>query len=282
MQDLKLLIKVSRPISWVIAPAIYIGGASLLSFHISSVMIIQIALLSFPYCLFLYGINDIYDHESDLLNPRKGSIQGAQLAQQKHRLIKRYSLITVVLLLISSFVTLNILNIFGMILLLFFSYYYSAPPLRFKDRTPLDSFSNGIIYFLGPLLIGYQGSLTMIPIDVILLSICVMGIHAYSTIADYTVDQKIGDKTFAVVYGIRWAAIIPFIVVVVSLFFNNYNLVSSIGELLTKIYLVYIGIIFLATTIFPYESIGKIGFYLLYLGFLVVSIPFVLDVLQVL
>jgi len=32
----------------------------------------------------------------------------------------------------------------------FFSYFYSAKPLRFKVRPPLDSIANATIYFFGP------------------------------------------------------------------------------------------------------------------------------------
>ena len=30
-----------------------------------------------PYNLLMYGINDVFDYESDLRNPRKGGVEGA-------------------------------------------------------------------------------------------------------------------------------------------------------------------------------------------------------------
>ena len=35
-----------------------------------------------PYNLLVYGVNDIYDYESDLKNPRKGSLEGSIVAPQ--------------------------------------------------------------------------------------------------------------------------------------------------------------------------------------------------------
>jgi 4-hydroxybenzoate polyprenyltransferase len=38
---------------------------------ITPVSIFQILMLSFPFCIFLYGLNDVHEYESDKLNPRK-------------------------------------------------------------------------------------------------------------------------------------------------------------------------------------------------------------------
>lgn len=39
-----------------------------------------------PYNLLMYGINDVFDYESDLRNPRKGGVEGIVLASRWHRL----------------------------------------------------------------------------------------------------------------------------------------------------------------------------------------------------
>lgn len=84
-------------------------------------------------------------------------MQGIRLKPKYHPLIKKASLFVVMMLLASSLLTLNASNMLGVVLTLFFSYYYSAPPLRFKTKPPLDSFSNGMLYFFGPL---FQGSVS--------------------------------------------------------------------------------------------------------------------------
>ncbi|MGA1767725.1 MAG: prenyltransferase, partial [Aquiluna sp.] len=49
----------------------------------------ELIILSFffliPYNFLMYGINDVFDYESDLRNPRKGGIEGALLAPALHR-----------------------------------------------------------------------------------------------------------------------------------------------------------------------------------------------------
>ena len=72
-----LLIGVSRPAGWSTLPAFFLMGfISSGSTTITPLLILQILLLSFPVCIAGYGINDIYDYESDKINPRKGFIEG--------------------------------------------------------------------------------------------------------------------------------------------------------------------------------------------------------------
>jgi 4-hydroxybenzoate polyprenyltransferase len=71
-------------------------------------------LLSFPLCIAAYGLNDIYNYESDRLNPRKGLIEGIKLEPEYHSFVKNVSFIVISLLLLTSFLTLNITNILGM------------------------------------------------------------------------------------------------------------------------------------------------------------------------
>src|SRR4029078_8051696 len=39
-----------------------------------------------PYNLAMYGVNDVFDYESDLRNPRKGGAHGAVLDRRMHRI----------------------------------------------------------------------------------------------------------------------------------------------------------------------------------------------------
>jgi 4-hydroxybenzoate polyprenyltransferase len=76
MNKFLLLIKVSRPLSWAVFPLVFLLGLIVSgnisgSITITPLAILQILLLSFPYCTFLYGINDVYDFEADQINPKK-------------------------------------------------------------------------------------------------------------------------------------------------------------------------------------------------------------------
>ncbi|MCK5474516.1 MAG: hypothetical protein KAI53_03860, partial [Candidatus Aenigmarchaeota archaeon] len=145
--NIYLLLKLSRPAFWSIPLLVFLLGLTYADAKLTYLAVVQLLLLSLPFSVFLYGINDIYDYESDKLNPRKKGVQGIKLKQKYHSFIKKFSFFVILLLLFSSIITLNFSNIIGMIILLFFSYHYSAHPLRFKVKPPMDSFSNGMIYF---------------------------------------------------------------------------------------------------------------------------------------
>ena len=286
MNKFLLLIKVSRPVGWLVAPLAFllgliVSGSISGSITITPLVISQILLLSFPYCIFLYGINDVYDYEADQINPKKGKmmggfIEGSKLEPEYHSYVKNISFLVISLLLLTSFLTLNIANILGMLLLVFFSYFYSAPPLRFKERPPLDSFSNGMLYFFAPFLLGFSfsGSISNnfdVWVDYILLTVCVMGIHAYSTIGDYTADKKAGIKTFATVFGKRSAAFFALLTFIITLFVVK---LSPLIKPVAYYYLGFCSVLFFITLVFPSEKPIKWLVGGVYLGFVLTVIVF--------
>jgi len=267
-----LLIGVSRPAGWTIFPAFFLMGAvSSGSATITPLFILEVLLLSFPFCIAGYGLNDIYDYESDRLNPRKGLIEGIKLDPEYHSFVKNVSFIVISLLLLTSFLTLNVINILGMVLLGFFGYFYSAPPLRFKEKPPLDSFVNGIIYFFAPFLLGFSFSSSTffnagksLLIDVCLITAIVMGFHAYSTIMDYDVDKKIGVKTFATVFGKRSASFFALLVSILTLFFANS---SILFKPVTYYFFGFCSLLFFIILVVPSEKLAKRSFYFYWFGF---------------
>ena len=279
---LLLLIKVSTPVGWGAAPLVFLLGLITSgSTAITPLLILQILMLSFPLCIFLYGINDIYDYETDKINPRKGDlkggfIEGVKLEPEYHSYVKNISFLVISLLLLTSFLTLNIANILGMLLLVFFSYFYSAPPLRFKERPPLDSFSNGMLYFFAPFLLGFSFSGSIINnfdvwVGYILLTVCVMGIHAYSTIIDYEADKKVGIKTFATVFGKRSAAFFALLTFILTLFVVK---LSPLIRPFTYYFLGFCSVLFFITLVFPTRKIAKLFFSLLGIGVVIVGMLF--------
>ncbi len=75
----------SRPISWVNtafpfgAAYLLAGGGTDLAFWLGCFFFLV------PYNLLMYGLNDVFDYESDLRNPRKGGIEGVVLGRGLHR-----------------------------------------------------------------------------------------------------------------------------------------------------------------------------------------------------
>jgi len=264
MNKLAVLIETSRPVLWMVLPLIFITGMLASGSRFTTLSSIQLFLLSFPFCVLLYGINDVYDYDSDKLNPRKNILEGISLKPKYHSFVKRASFIVIVILLGSSFLTFNPTNIMAMSLLLFFSYSYSAPPLRFKEKPPMDSISNGIIYFLSPLLLGFSFGKQIFDLSFVwyLITICAMGVHAYTTIMDYTFDKKAGHKTFSIIFGKRTAAFLPFVLFIVTFFFTNFSLP-------TKIYIIFCSFLFLITSFYPSEKLATFFVKLIFIGFII-------------
>lgn len=261
-----LLVKISRPLGWITAPLVFSIGSFYSGAKLAPLSVLQILLLSFPYCILLYGINDIYDYRSDTLNPRKTSIN---LDPKYHSIVKRVSSVVALLLITGSLLTLNVSNILATISLLFFSYYYSAPPLRFKERPPLDSFSNGILFFI-VFSIGWSFGRGVfdIPAKIYFVAGCVMGIHSFSTVMDYTIDKEVGDKTFAIIFGKRMASIFALVLFISTLMF------SKIGRASINYYVAFCSLLFLTASIFPKEKLAFLIFKLIFVGFIITAVIF--------
>jgi len=79
MNALKQLFWSSRPVSWI--NTAYPFGATyiFITHKIDLIFLVGTLFFLIPYNLLMYGINDVFDYESDLRNPRKGGIEGALL-----------------------------------------------------------------------------------------------------------------------------------------------------------------------------------------------------------
>jgi 4-hydroxybenzoate polyprenyltransferase len=154
----------------------------------------------------MYGINDVFDYESDLRNPRKGGVEGAVLAPAFHRPTLIAAAVTtvpflVVLVLLGGWVSWVVLaiSVFAVIA-------YSAPVLRFKERPVLDSITSST-HFVSPAVYGValagvapRGS------AVLLLAAFFswgMASHAFGAVQDIPADREAGIASVATVFGAR-------------------------------------------------------------------------------
>jgi lycopene elongase/hydratase (dihydrobisanhydrobacterioruberin-forming) len=202
------LIRVSRPILWPVLPIVYFLGLHSAGASVTATAVVQMILLAFPMNLFGCGLNDIYDIESDQRSGRRRAFWGADVTQTDAVLIWRACLATGAAIVVGALVTRNPWNIGAAILMILVAMWYSVPPVRLKERPPLDSLSNGVGYFLMPFVMGYSlgADPRAMPLKYWLLAFGVCGIHALATAADYEADRAAGHRTFAVVFGRRAAA----------------------------------------------------------------------------
>ena len=278
---LMLLIKVSRPMWWVVLPVSYTVGLAFgrhglksADFHFSFFMALQLFFLSFPLCLFTFGLNDIYDYRADMKNPRKMgkslksalNFDGTVSDEKDQDFLKKAAWFCGTLFFLISLSGMNIFNIFYAFSLLLLSFTYSMPPWRLKTRPPLDSILGGIITVIAPF--GMAFSLVddpfRIPLQIYLFSICGMGVHAFSTTMDYESDKRLRERTFAVVFGMRWAAFFPAAAFLMTFF--------SLHGLRYKIYFALCICIFTWFIFRPSEKQARNALLMMLAGAVVVSI----------
>jgi 4-hydroxybenzoate polyprenyltransferase len=108
----------------------------------------------FPYNLLMYGINDVFDYESDLRNPRKGGIEGALLSRQSHKALLVACVACAVPFLVVLAAAGSLVANLVLAVSIFAVLAYSAPRLRFKERPGLDSLTSAV-HFVSPAVYGW-------------------------------------------------------------------------------------------------------------------------------
>jgi 4-hydroxybenzoate polyprenyltransferase len=183
------------------------------------------ALLTFPMNLIGCGLNDIYDYESDRRSSRRRAVWGAVVRNEDRPFVYRAAICMMPLVVLGACLTRNSDNIVATVALLLVAWLYSVPPLRLKERPPLDSLANGFGYFLLPFIMGYclNANPREMPLKYYLLTLCVCGIHALATAADYDADRAAGHRTLAVQYGRRSAAALSCAAFVAALLFADFH-----------------------------------------------------------
>jgi 4-hydroxybenzoate polyprenyltransferase len=258
------IIKVSRPIGWLIFPTVFYLGVRAAGGSLNLLILLIMLSLSFPFCFFGYGINDIYDYKSDRRNPRKKGVEGYLVKPKNRKFVKKLALILILPFIMLILLTLNLTSIFFAFFELFLGYFYSAPPIRLKERPPFDSISNGLIYFLLPYVLGFSifKSILFLPIKVVWIGMSVAAIHAIGTMMDYDVEKKLGIKTFAVAFGLRKTALFAFLIFLIAFLFNRFGVVFQCY---------YIFLIFLSffLLLFPTPKHASIVFKIIFLGFFI-------------
>jgi len=261
LEKIKKAISISRPLFWLAPAAAYAAGIIFGGTMRGPFETWEIILLTFPLGFVLYGLNDIYDFESDRKNPRKGGLWGVKLEEKDIPWVKKTAFAFMGLMLITALSTFNPMHIAFAIAGLLLVYFYSAPPIRLKSIPIVDSLANGgYLYICFGLGCSLSGSLLFLHPYVILATLCISGIHAITTIMDYDSDRKAGEKTFATVFGPRAPAAFSSIIFIIALFaFLN----SGYESLIALIVLGIAVLLSLFVLVFPKPKNAKLAFKLL-------------------
>jgi 4-hydroxybenzoate polyprenyltransferase len=175
--------------------------------RIDTELIVGTLFFLIPYNFLMYGINDVFDYESDLRNPRKGGIQGALLDPKFHKLTIWASIGLALGFVVYLLIVGNDFADFWLLITLFAVLAYSVPKLRFKEIPFLDSFTSAL-HFIGPMLF----ALALSGIDIfefkifsMLLAFLGWGMasHAFGAVQDVRADREAGIKSVATAIGAR-------------------------------------------------------------------------------
>jgi len=203
---LKALFVSSRPLSWINTAFPFAAAYFMTVREIDPVLVVGTLYFLIPYNLAMYGINDVFDYESDLRNPRKGGVEGAMLDRSMHRPTLIAALVTNVPFLVFLVAVGNPLSWLVLAVSVFAVIAYSAPGLRFKERPFVDSLTSST-HFVSPAIYGLvlAGAVFTPQLWMLLAAFFLWGIasHAFGAVQDVIADREGDISSIATVIGAR-------------------------------------------------------------------------------
>ncbi len=201
----RLAFRISRPRFWL-----YLGGTYLIGFAIGVTTVGQfltpffafhLFFFMFPANILLYGVNDYYDEDTDIFNPKKDDKEYRVTAKDKRNLKLLILIAFVYGLILMVFQPDNIARLLFFIFLIL-SFLYSAKPIRFKARPFLDFMSN-FLYVIPAILAFYQLRLFIPPILPLFAAFMwTSAMHLFSAVPDIEADKQANVTTTAVLIGV--------------------------------------------------------------------------------
>lgn len=214
---LKKLFFVSRPVSWLNTAFPFAAGYLVTGGAIDATLVVATLYFLGPYNLMMYGVNDVFDYESDIRNPRKGGIEGMREQRAFHPTILRAVIISNVPFVVWLLLSGSLASALVLVAVVFFVLAYSVPVLRFKERSIIDSVTSSL-HFVGPLiyaLVLTDSLMSALPF-VIAFFLWGMASHAFGAIQDIIPDRKGKLASIATVLGAAWTARFAFILYIVA------------------------------------------------------------------
>ncbi|PFG27926.1 prenyltransferase [Corynebacterium renale] len=207
MELLRVVLASSRPISWVntafpfAAAYLFAGGG------ITWQLVVGTIFFLIPYNIAIYGINDVFDYESDMRNPRKGGLEGSVLHPKWHKPVLWASVLTTVPFIVALLVGGTWASALWLVVSMFTVVAYSAKGLRFKEKPVLDSVTSSA-HFATPALVGTAmvGPAVTTPFWVAIGAFFLWGMasHALGAVQDIHADRQGGLSSIATELGARF------------------------------------------------------------------------------
>jgi 4-hydroxybenzoate polyprenyltransferase len=212
------LVLASRPLSWINTAFPFAAAYLLTTGRVDATFVIGTIFFLIPYNLAMYGINDVFDYESDLRNPRKGGAEGALLDRSAHRRTLIAAAVTTLPFVVYLVIVGSPLSWLVLAFSLFAVLAYSVKGLRFKEVPFLDSATSSV-HFVSPALYGLvlAGAVFTPQLWLVLLAFFLWGVgsHAFGAVQDVVPDREGGISSIATAIGaaatvrlaiVAWAA----------------------------------------------------------------------------
>ncbi|WP_431247691.1 prenyltransferase [Leifsonia xyli] len=198
------LVLASRPLSWINTAFPFAAAYLLTTGRVDATFIIGTVFFLIPYNLAMYGINDVFDYESDLRNPRKGGAEGALLDRSAHRRTLIAAAVSTIPFVIYLLIVGSPLSWLVLAVSLFAVVAYSVKGLRFKEVPFLDSVTSSV-HFVSPALYGLvlAGAVFTPALWLVLLAFFLWGVgsHAFGAVQDVVPDREGGISSIATAIG---------------------------------------------------------------------------------
>ncbi len=250
--NIKRLIKISRPRFWIYVLGPFLVGVistqSVFQWEMLDWLVLSVLFLFFTYPanILIYGVNDIYDYETDKHNPKKQEYEELiEPGEQQAKLWKSILMALIPFLVISVFLPWKAFAV--LLVFLLASIFYSALPIRAKARPPLDIIFSSIIY-ITPGLIGYYAVVHTHPSWLAVLGglLWAFAMQTYSAVPDIESDTKAGVATLATILGQKASLWFCFISYALAMLLG-FMFISWLSLVLGILYLVMVGI----TLVYP-------------------------------
>ncbi|MCY1159732.1 MAG: prenyltransferase [Citricoccus sp.] len=194
----------SRPVSWVNTAYPFAAAYLLSGGGITAELVIGTLFFLIPYNLLMYGINDVFDYESDLRNPRKGGIEGIVLSDRWHGVTLWASGLLALPFVVALVAFGDLVSTLVLAVTLAAVVGYSAPRIRLKERPVLDSMTSST-HFVGPAAFGLalaDGAWTVTAAaSLVAFFLWGMASQAFGAVQDVTADREAGIGSIATVLG---------------------------------------------------------------------------------
>lgn len=249
------ILKISRPRFWIyeLGPFIvgivaYLHNGKDLS--LATILTLGIFALYFliPANILIYGINDVFDYETDKLNPKKVAYESLLMPSQHLSVMKWIAFTNVPFIILLPFFKQDYATLFAFFLFIFFASFYSAEPIRAKSKPVLDSIfsashyvTTGIFAYL--LAGGQPGGLSALFVGAALAWAIAM--HAYSAVPDIDADKASSIATIATLFKKQptlWICGVLYLFAGIA--FMKVNLI--VGLVFTAIYLTIVALSLIA------------------------------------